>query len=87
MYLSRVDKINYLIGGLSLEKTDSASLCSHQLPVDFHLGVGPCEISCIHTGLSTNVIVKTLFRQQYFQDFMNAVSLENIEDTTLKQTS
>lgn len=51
----------------SLEKNEFSSLSRYQLPTAALLGVGPCEISPIHVGMSTRVIAfQVLFRQPYY---------------------
>lgn len=45
MFRDDLLELDNLSGDLSLEKIDSPSLHSHQLPIVLHPSVGPCEIS------------------------------------------
>lgn len=63
---------------LSLEKIDSPSLNSHQLPVALRLLLGLCENVPTHIGTPADVIMRVLFRQPYRWDFLGDIP-DNIQ--------
>lgn len=74
---------------LSLENTGFLTFSLSQFhPVALHGGVGPCESSPIHIGLSIgSVILQVLFRQPYRWHRPGVASLSYIKVTISQQMS
>ena len=62
-------ELNSLLGGLTLEKTDSPFLHSHWLIATLYLEVGSYKICPNHIGLLTYTFtIQVLFRHPYYWD-------------------
>lgn len=74
--------LDYKLGVSFLGKVDSPSLSSHLRPVALLLGVGPCDIYPMYTGMLTGyIIIQVLIRLPYCWNFKHADFLTYIEDT------
>lgn len=89
-FMFRVDhfRLDNLLEGWSLEKTQLPAHGSHWSPTILHLGVGPCEISSISIGMSTgDVITLVLSQWPSHWDLMGVAFIMGIEVTISQQKS